>query len=167
MLSKELGCHLFREISVKESWEDPKRVYYDLWRMYNVTSPGSPSWAQRKRFSHKVQHKIPTLNSKPLTPQSRSPLVPRKVTQHNHEDQVEFRKVLTSSTQSINFNSTSYLGSASLRQDSKSNSVDKNQIPPLSSTGDQFNRTIDQVNLNAAFKTMSLNRKRRHAITSL
>ena len=166
MLSKELGCHLFREISVKESWEDPKRVYYDLWRMYNVTSHGSPSWAQRKRFSHKVQHKIPTLNSKPSTPQSRSPLVPRKVTQQNHEDHFEFNKVLTSS-QSINFNETNCLESLALRQDGiRSNSVDKNPI--LLSTGGQLNRsTIDPVNLNAAFKTMSLNKKRRHAITSL
>ena len=62
-LAQQLGCHLFREISVKESWQDSKSVYLELWRRFRSNSPNSPSQTQRKKFSYRLQHKIPVMYS--------------------------------------------------------------------------------------------------------
>lgn len=161
-LSKELGCHIFREISVKESWDEPKQVYFDLWRVSNEMSPGSPSWTQRKKFSHKLQQKIPTLNSNPSTPPSQSPSVHRKTTtHHNYNNDPDPRP--PASAESISFNET--LSDKKLNHEGSGKLVDKDPMS-LPIRG-QLTRSIDSVNLNTAFKTMNLTKKRRHAITSL
>ncbi|CAK8683307.1 unnamed protein product [Clavelina lepadiformis] len=66
-LARDLGCHLFREISVKESTEESKCVFEDLWREFSKKSPRSPSSSQRKKFSYRIQDKIPVLESNSCT----------------------------------------------------------------------------------------------------
>ena len=63
-LSEDLSCDMFFEISVKEKWDDPKQVYFELWRSFSHKSPNSPSSSHRKKASNRVQDKIPAVNSK-------------------------------------------------------------------------------------------------------
>ena len=62
-LAKDLGCHIFREISAKESMSEAGNVFEDLWREFSKISPRSPSSSQRRKFSIRLQDKIPTLDS--------------------------------------------------------------------------------------------------------
>ena len=62
-LARDLGCHIFREISVKESMAEAGNVFEDLWREFSRISPRSPSSSQRRKFSIRIQDKIPTLES--------------------------------------------------------------------------------------------------------
>lgn len=62
-LSRELGCHFFREISTRESINEPTQVFEDLWREFSRRSPRSPSSSQRKKFSYRIQDKIQVLSS--------------------------------------------------------------------------------------------------------
>ena len=66
-LARELGCHLFREISVKESINDASEVFEDLWREFSRLSPRSPSTSQRRKFSVRIQDKISILDSEACT----------------------------------------------------------------------------------------------------
>ena len=62
-LARDLGCHIFREISVKESMSDATQVFEDLWRHFFRLSPRSPSSSQRRKFSLRIQDKISILDS--------------------------------------------------------------------------------------------------------
>ena len=62
-LARDLGCHMFREISVKESINDPSDIFEDLWREFSRLSPRSPSTSQRRKFSCRIQDKISVLDS--------------------------------------------------------------------------------------------------------
>nr|CAB3265450.1 ras-like protein family member 11A [Phallusia mammillata] len=66
-LAKDLGCHMFREISVRESVHESGEVFEDLWREFSRLSPRSPSSSQRRKFSYRIQDKIPVLNSNAST----------------------------------------------------------------------------------------------------
>uniref|UniRef100_H2YHV8 small monomeric GTPase n=1 Tax=Ciona savignyi TaxID=51511 RepID=H2YHV8_CIOSA len=61
--ARELSCHIFREISVKESMDEASEVFEDLWREFARRCPRSPSSSQRRKFSYRIQDKIPILNS--------------------------------------------------------------------------------------------------------
>nr|XP_002126977.1 ras-like protein family member 11A [Ciona intestinalis] len=61
--ARDLRCHIFREISVKESMYEAGEVFEDLWREFSKRSPRSPSSSQRRKFSYRIQDKIPVLNS--------------------------------------------------------------------------------------------------------
>ena len=75
-LAKDLSCDLFLEISVKESWDDPKRVFTELWRAFSKKSPHSPSNSHRKKLSSRLQDKIPVLQSTFTLSLSERPLSP-------------------------------------------------------------------------------------------
>ena len=62
-LARDLGCHMFREISAKESMNEAAEVFEDLWRHFSQLSPRSPSSSQRRKFSIRIQDKIPVLDS--------------------------------------------------------------------------------------------------------
>ena len=62
-LSRDLGCHIFREISVKESMNQATQVFEDLWRYFFRLSPRSPSSNQRKKFSERIHDRIAILDS--------------------------------------------------------------------------------------------------------
>ena len=66
-LARDLGCHMFREISVKESMNDASEVFEDLWREFSRLSPRSPSTSQRRKYSCKLQDKISVLDSEACT----------------------------------------------------------------------------------------------------
>ena len=66
-LARELGCHFFREISVKESMNEAGEVFEDLWREFSRLSPRSPSSSQRRKFSIRIQDKISVLDSNSCT----------------------------------------------------------------------------------------------------
>ena len=66
-LARDLGCHMFREISVKESTSDASEVFEDLWRDFSRLSPRSPSTSQRRKNSCKIQDKISVLDSEACT----------------------------------------------------------------------------------------------------
>ena len=66
-LARDLGCHFFREISVKESTTDASEVFEDLWREFSRLSPRSPSTSQRRKYSCKLQDKISVLDSEACT----------------------------------------------------------------------------------------------------
>ena len=66
-LARDLGCHMFREISVKESMNDASTVFEDLWREFSRLSPRSPSTSQRRKNSCKIQDKIAILDSEACT----------------------------------------------------------------------------------------------------
>jgi len=62
-LARDLGCHMFREISVKESLTDASEVFEDLWREFSLLNPRSrPSNSQRRKNSCKIQDKISILD---------------------------------------------------------------------------------------------------------
>ena len=62
-LARDLGCHIFREISAKESMIESSLVFEDLWREFLRMSPRSPSSSQRRKFSIRIQDKISILDS--------------------------------------------------------------------------------------------------------
>ena len=62
-LAKDLGCHFFREISVKESLTESYQVFEDLWRYFLQLSPRSPSSSQRRKFLYRIQDKISVIDS--------------------------------------------------------------------------------------------------------
>lgn len=66
-LASDLGCHIFREISVKESVMDASNVFKDLWREFSSRSPRSPSSSHRKKSQYRLHNKIPILNSSKIT----------------------------------------------------------------------------------------------------
>ena len=66
-LARDLGCHMFREISVKESTSDASEVFEDLWRDFSRLSPRSPSTSQRRKNSCKIQDKITVIVSEACT----------------------------------------------------------------------------------------------------
>ena len=66
-LARDLGCHWFREISVKESMSDASEVFEDLWREFSRLSPRSPSTSARRKYSCKIQDKISILDSEACT----------------------------------------------------------------------------------------------------
>ncbi|CAK8683303.1 unnamed protein product [Clavelina lepadiformis] len=66
-LAQDLGCHLFREISVRESITDATDVFEAVWREFSRRSPRSPSSSHRRKFSGRIQDKIPVLNSAACT----------------------------------------------------------------------------------------------------
>jgi len=59
-LAAELGCHIFREISVKESMYDARDLYIDLWREFAKRTPRISS---RRKPSVKLHDKIPIVRS--------------------------------------------------------------------------------------------------------
>ena len=66
-LARDLGCHWFREISVKESMSDASEVFEDLWREFSRLSPRSPSTSARRKYSCKIQDKISVVDSEACT----------------------------------------------------------------------------------------------------
>ena len=62
-LAQELNCHMFREISVKESMSESSEIFEDLWRQFYRLSPRSPSSGQRRKFSYRIQDKISIIDS--------------------------------------------------------------------------------------------------------
>ncbi|CAK8683305.1 unnamed protein product [Clavelina lepadiformis] len=62
-LAQDLGCHLFREISVKESPSDSCEVFEDLWRDFEKNNPRLPSSSQRRKMSYRIHDKIPVISS--------------------------------------------------------------------------------------------------------
>lgn len=65
-LAAELGCHIFREISVKESIRDARQLYADLWREFAKRAPPAARSAigGRRKLSGRIYDRIPVLRSR-------------------------------------------------------------------------------------------------------
>ena len=96
-LARELGCHLFREISVKESINDASEVFEDLWREFSRLSPRSPSTSQRRKFSVRIQDKISVLDSEACTCASEA----LKTIVHGHNHNHANEKLVTTLTSTL------------------------------------------------------------------
>ena len=62
-LARDLGCHIFREISVKESRVQSSLVFEDLWRYFIRLSPRSPSSSHRRKYSLRIKDRISVIDS--------------------------------------------------------------------------------------------------------
>lgn len=60
-LAADLGCHIFREISVKESINDARDVYADLWTEF---TKHAPRITIRRKPIIKIHEKIPIVKSR-------------------------------------------------------------------------------------------------------
>ena len=126
-LSEDLSCDIFEEISVKESWEDPKRVYTQLWRVFSKKCPNSPSDSMRKKLSSRVSDKIPVMHST-FTMSSDGKLTSLNIL---NSSMTSLKRKITRSRSSFSLNRKSSADSSeSNYNDQKSDSEDDEQPCP-------------------------------------
>ena len=127
-LARDLGCHMFREISVKESMNDASEVFEDLWREFSRLSPRSPSTSQRRKYSCKLQDKISVLDSEACTCASEA----LKTISHSHSFSHANEVLVTTLTSTLkrqgSLPSTSFPSARQIRQSLMKHSSTQNDL---------------------------------------
>jgi len=81
-LSDQLRCHIFREISVKETIQDSRQLFADLWRQSrNVHGSCSSPRSLSRKLSGKIYNNIPILKSRSCMKGEKIPVLPSNNTE--------------------------------------------------------------------------------------